>query len=465
MVDHPPSSASPTSAPQPASESVKHSDNASHSADTALLSQSGVTEETKKESAMQNTASKAKASASKKVSSSVHRGGGKIHSLVMSVILLLTVVALLAVAYVGWQFWSEQGSRLKKVEAQLQEQSVWFAKSTSQQSTLLDTQQQRLEIFSQNFLSNKKLLEQRLDAQAERLRALSGSSRDSWILEETRYLLKLANQRQLTGGNAVGILGLLDAADKLLAELDVPDLFVIRESIHQDILAMKVAPKVDREGIYLQLSALIQKIDQLPPIPMRQSLPHQQKNKSPVPQDNEASASWENKIWQSIRHTFVSVWQGLDKYIRVQHHDTPFQPLMSDVQQQMMLNNIRLMLEQSQLALLREEPVIYRHSLNKVIAWLKKYYAHFEEQPQFVEQLMQLSDKKIVDAIPSLSSSLERLNDYMQSQRSLSEPEEVPSNVLLPQQEKAPAIEVKPQALPNTSNVEVMGRASQETAL
>lgn len=357
----------------------------------------------------------------------------KSFSIVLSIVWLLLVALLAAGAWFGWEFWQKQESRLQKLEAQLKEQSTWFAKSTSQQSALLETQEQRLDAFSQTLKQEQSLIQQRLDTHAQRLQTLSGSSRDNWVLEEVRYLLRLANQRQLTGGGNSGIIGLLTSADELLHELDLPDVFPIRDRIRKDILALQVAPQVDREGLYLQLSALAEQLDGLPPVPVTPitEKPIAEKPATPAPksasQDASAGTPWQEGFLAYLKHAFGH----LDRYIRVDHYDKPVKPILSERQQRLMAQNLRLMMEQAQTAVMREEQGIYRESLKKVIQWLELHYAHYAQQPALVEQLYVLQQQNIVSVLPSISSSLLRLNDYMQQRNTLS-PETKPTQTLSP---------------------------------
>lgn len=334
--------------------------------------------------------------------------------LLLTIGLVLFIIVLLAclvgVAYFGWQYGQEQSARVTKVESQLDEQSAWFSTVMEQQSIHLNKQSNSLSALSQALEKDQEVIRQRLDAQANRLAQLSGENRDGWVLEEARYLLRLANQRQLTGGGAQGIIGLLESVDKLLITLDTPDVFPLRDTIQKNILTLKLAPIVDREGIYLHLAAFIARVDQLPPVPLQSSL-----KKSDTTNEEGTtlveSSHWQDGIWESIQHVFGK----LDQYVRVQQHNQPLNVLLSDVQQQIVVQNLRLMLEQAQIALLREEGLIYEESLEQAIRWLHKHFSHFPEKQVFVDVLTELKQQNIVSQLPDISSSLKQLNLYMQS--------------------------------------------------
>lgn len=382
-------------------------------------STTAVSDSTTKESASKNESSTPKKETvavsetapnkQKKPASTPTKKTGGLGAKLWWLLVLLLIITLAVTAYFGWQFWEVQNARVKKVEAQLDEQGTWFATAIRQQSEHLNKQRENLTRLSQALDNDQKILQQRLDAQATRLSQLSGDNRDGWMLEETRYLLRLANQRQLTGGGVKGIIGLLESADKLLITLDSPDVFPLRDSIHQDILALKIAPVVDREGIYLQLSALIAQVDQLPPVPLTSLL--EKPSETHIAQAQ--NSDWQNNVLQHIKNTFGR----LDQYVRIQHHDQPLAPLVSDAQQHMITQNLRLMLAQAQTALLREEAVIYQHGLEESIRWLNKHFTHFAEKDALIDAIMALQQQPIASTLPDVSASLERVNVYIQSGR------------------------------------------------
>lgn len=362
--------------------------------------------------------------------------GKKLLSWLFGILWLLVVIALAVGAWFGWQLWQEQDRRVAKLETQLekqtQKQAAEFASSLSQQASLLEAQQQRLEAFSAMLEKDQRLLQQRLDAHAQRLQTLTGSSRDNWMLEEVRYLLRLANQRQVTGGGGAGIVGLLESADKLLRELDLPDVFPLRDSIRKDILAIQVAPKVDREGLYLQLSAVVSHLYSLPPVPLRQSIETRPANAESTANEPAATepvteksvgSHWQDGLFENIKEAFGT----LDQYFRIDTYDKPIEPILSKSQQRLMAQNLRLMMEQAQVALLREEQEIYRASLSKVIMWLNTHYSHYTEKEALIEQLEVLQQQNIVTKLPTISASLLRLNDYIR-QRDALEPSSSSTN-------------------------------------
>jgi len=342
---------------------------------------------------------------------------------VLCVFVLLVLIG--AVAYGLWAFWQVQDARIVSAQQQQSSLSATVDKNANQLQQQLSEQKKQLSLFIQQSNKERQLLQQRLDAQLAKINTLSGVSRDGWMLEEARHLLRLANQRQLTGSNVSGIVGLLEAADNLLREIDLPDLFPIREQIQNDLIALKIAPSVDREGVYLQLNSLISQVQSLPPAPLTLSL--KEKSASRESESREAAeitksnaslldgTKEEKTLWEKITSSVTSAFGSLDNYVRITNHNSKIEPILSDSKHVISKENLRLMLEQAQTALLREESIVYQASIEKATVWLDKYYGHYPEKNAMISLLDELKAKIILIQLPNVSSSLYTLSQYIDS--------------------------------------------------
>ena len=342
---------------------------------------------------------------------------------VLCVFVLLVLIG--AVAYGLWKFWQVQDARIISAQQQQSGLSATVDKNTNQLQQQLSNQKKQLSLFIQQSNKEQQLLQQRLDAQLAKINTLSGVSRDGWMLEEARHLLRLANQRQLTGSNVSGIVGLLEAADNLLREIDLPDLFPIREQIQNDLIALKIAPSVDREGIYLQLNSLISQVQSLPPAPLTLSLKEKSASRESESRESaeitKSNASLldgtkeEKTLWQKITSSVTSAFGSLDNYVRITNHSSKIEPILSDSKHIISKENLRLMLEQAQTALLREESIVYQVSIEKATVWLDKYYGHYPEKNAMIALLDELKTQTILVQLPNVSSSLYTLSQYIDS--------------------------------------------------
>ncbi|UTW45027.1 uroporphyrinogen-III C-methyltransferase [bacterium SCSIO 12696] len=334
--------------------------------------------------------------------------------------LLVTVLLLAGLGaggYYGWlylQDWQATGNNQQQVlKAQLEQQAQQLQQlqqqlEQQQNSTELDSLAAQLQQANQVERATRQQLDElqrRVTSQGSRLRNLSVSTRDDWLLAEAEYLLRLANQRLLTERSTASPVSLLQTADAILKDFDDPDLFAVRSQIAKDITALKIATVVDREGLYLQLNALNSIIPELAlALELKEQIPQAAPSQTT---DNEQS--WGDRV---ASH-FSDFASGLKDYVRIRQRNEPVEPLMGVEEEQYLRHNLRVMLEQAQLALLREEPLVYRASLEKCRQWLQQHFAKDHTSQVFGEQLDALSAQVVTGQLPEISTSLQALRNYI----------------------------------------------------
>lgn len=328
-----------------------------------------------------------------------------------SLLLLLVLIAMGGVGYLGWRGYefllqdATKDKRIADLQAELQQQS--------EQLNLLNQQQNKaIALVQQQAAGNSERLqaaEQRIIAQNKRLLAMSTVTREDWLLAEAEYLLKLANQRVLIERSAEGAEALLTEADSILRELDDPDLFALRKAVNSDLAALRLVEKIDVEGLYLAINGLI---DQLPSLPLRPTRAQVlDQIDTAEPDQDTSNLNW----WQKVRLSFSRFFQGLKQFVRVRDHSVEAKALLAPDTTQYLLHNIRLILERAQLALLREQPEIYRQSLVQAQDYIERYYPQSQPASLYREQLRTLADKTIVTELPDISPSLELLHSYIEA--------------------------------------------------
>jgi len=324
-------------------------------------------------------------------------GGRRIVNALLVLFLLLAIAGL---GVAGWWFY-----QLQQKEPLVQENLV------SQQASIQRLQEQlseerRERLKQQTALSQTTSeLELNINSHARRLRELSTTSRTDWLLAEAEYLIRLANQRLITERNTKNATALLITADEILRDLDEVDLIAVRKSLATSITALRMSPGVDREGLYLQLNALSEQLVSLPLIApeLRES------DKVTVDATDVAEDGWRGRLLQG----FYRALDGVGELIRVRRRDAPIEPLLSPEEDQFLRHNLGMMLEQAQLALLREEQAVYQASLVKAQRWLGDYFELNEGADRLVEQLSQLEQQNVVQQLPDISGGLEALRDYI----------------------------------------------------
>lgn len=324
-------------------------------------------------------------------------------------VVLLLCGAVGAGGYFGWQFWEQDKGRQAR-EAQMasliESQNQQLQKLASEQQTVSASVAGTDEV-AQTVQDSLQAVHQRLNAHNKRLISISSTSRDDWLLAEAEYLLRLANQRLLTERATKGSQGLLETADKILAEMDDVDLFPIRQAIGEDLAALKLAPKVDRDGLFLRMAGLAKQIDNLPTLPKR--VPMAERNHS-----IEEPVLPENVTWQ---HRFqgwaTSVFEYLKGFVHIRRNQ-PVNVLLPPEAQAYVKLNLRFMIERAQLAMLREEKVIYETSIQQAREWLQTQFPVNSQIEAFVLELDELENQEIIVPLPDITSSLEQLRVYIE---------------------------------------------------
>jgi len=346
-------------------------------------------------------------------------------SLMKKLVYLIIFIALLAAGYYGWQHYGEQlkerflpiksGARLGGSAANetpqpspLAEIPVNTAAGDTQADSIaslrneINSETERVAAKLQQLETQVSESQLRLNNHQERLQALSTTTREDWLLAEAEYLLRLANQRILTERQTANALSLMVTADDILKEIDDPDLFVVRKALAADITRVKLAGVVDREGIYLRLDALIAAIPTLR-APLREPT---------VVADNSAALDaqpWYVKLMENAKSALVKM-SGI---VRVERVDVPLEPVLLPSEQQLLHLNLRMALEQAQLALMREEQKIYSASLGRARGYVEQRLYGDASAAVFADELRTLAEEAISQPVPEASASIHALQDYV----------------------------------------------------
>lgn len=244
-------------------------------------------------------------------------------------------------------------------------------------------------------------VEVKLAEQQKELARFSASDRESWLLAETGHLLRLANQRLVMAGDPVAAQALLDSADSVLRELDDPNLHAVRAAVAVDIAALRAVPKVDVEGIYLRLAALIEQADAL----VIFQFPQQ-----PAPATEEAAQDWQDRL----RQGYKAALSQLSDYIIIRRRDVPMQALMDPQWEGLVRQNLRMLLEQAQIALLSGNQTLYGASLERALQWVSQFKDSDTAAAEAIAaQIRHLATLTIQIPQPNISRSQQALDEAL----------------------------------------------------
>ncbi len=325
--------------------------------------------------------------------------------------LLLALISLGGVGYLFWEGWqfkqnssASQESLVQKVETDMANARANLADRVGSVSETLGALKSQAESDKQNI----EQLQQRLTDAIKQVNATRETSREDFLLAEAEYLLRLANQRVLMEQTATGALALLKSTDDILRESDDVALYPVREALAQDIASLEAVPVLDTEGVYLKLAALNTQVDNLrvTPITDKRKLPSMLEEITPESVEKSwtegASAAWNKAV------------DKFEKLVVIQHRDEPVEPLMSPEQTYYLQQNLHLMLEQAQLALLQRKQQAYDASLIKAAKWVGTY---FDEKDATTQSLLRAFDElrkiDVAPELPDISGSLKALKTHL----------------------------------------------------
>ncbi len=312
------------------------------------------------------------------------------------------VFSLLAMLAAGALFYRDDTQRELsdfRTQTQLQNQADTIAQLRNQ----LDMQRADNRSARDQLAVRLNELQKRIEAQQQQLTTLATADRSDWQLTEADYLLQIANQRLLLGGDPKTALEQLLAADNIIHNVDDSGLLPARAALAKDIAALKAVDIVDTEGIYFELEAVAAQADQLhliAPVTIQEETPAQ---------TNE-NATLSERLQTGLRAALHKLYQ----LVQIRRRDEPYKPLLAPQYEAALKQNVKLAFEQAEVALLTRNQKLYEHSLIKARDWLITYYTVDEHATQaVVAQIDELVAKHVEVTLPDISESRRELKAYI----------------------------------------------------
>ena len=279
----------------------------------------------------------------------------------------------------------------------------------------------------------------------EAAKAPEPPSEQAWELAEVEYLLRIANHRLLMERDVGTALGLLNAADEILAGHDDIAMHDVRAMLASEILSLEQTPSADIPGIYLRLDAVKRQLSALtlaPPVySLRESMDTADAEAAVVPDGDSgipgeesesfartgalpdaplaASEPVVGKSTESSREGagfLDSLASELGKFVRLRRIGTGFKPPLAPSESAYQELNLRLMLEQAQLAALRHDQAVYASSLDAALEWIATYLdGQGPAVKETTQTLAALRGLNVESALPDISGSLNALRKARQA--------------------------------------------------
>ena len=339
---------------------------------------------------------------------------GMVLTLLMTTALL---AALAAVIYVfGWPWLNDQWQRLAQIEQQVADISLQEQQAVDRQGQLLE----RVENDVQNAIaagrqewerklttsetrqrvtyaaSERQLADRmgRLEGQVDRLLEVD---RRAWLGQEAIFLIRLAAQRLLIARDVAAAINLLTQADALLRDTGEPKLEGVRADVARDRAALAALPKVDQVGLYARLSGLIDQADQLQ---LAYDIPIVNEEVEPVPSD------WWDRATTGWRAALVS----LSDHLVVRRRSDEIAQLMTPEWASLARQNMRMLLEQAQIAMLSANQSLFETALQRAARFAELFT---DQDPDRVASMMAdieaMAGENIAPNLPDLAPTRSRL--------------------------------------------------------
>ncbi len=271
----------------------------------------------------------------------------------------LAVLALLVgaagVAVGGWGVW-----QMRNLQANHQQQSGQLQDLGNQAQSLKLSEQQLATRLDQLPAAAELEDRRRLVAQlqgdqqrlSQRLESVLGASRKDWRLAEAEHLLRLATLRLSALQDISSALALVQGADEILREQNDPGSFAAREQLAKSLAALRSTEQPDRTGLFLQLGALRDQVNQL------NELAPEYKDRGDsllvLTADGDGASRW-SQWWDEISH-YIRIDFNANKNIR---------PLLAGQSLTQVRLALSLALEQAQWAALNGQADVYTQALRE----------------------------------------------------------------------------------------------------
>jgi len=219
---------------------------------------------------------------------------------------------------------------------------------------------------------------------------------NTWGQAEVDYLVTLASIELETQRNPNLVLQLLTKAQSKLQQLDDPSLDSLNEALTTDVTNLKNLAMPDRRMLWLRVSTLMDEASRLSPQQSLMKAIHQAPQKA-EPKETSTDSSWKTLMQEGL--------DNLKGLVKVQRHSKPVEPILPQMEQVLVRENLRLLLEQVRLAIMSRDNEIFYKAIQEAHDWLSTYYEESQKEVRNVQHsLYALSKMNLSPPLPQLTS-------------------------------------------------------------
>ncbi|MFK7865669.1 MAG: uroporphyrinogen-III C-methyltransferase [Pseudohongiellaceae bacterium] len=324
--------------------------------------------------------------------------------------LVMSVVVLSALAFVAYQqrLLAGQLTSLKsenqRLEQVLANQALDNETSAERIEQVILEQSQPLESDNTALLEVQAELSGELTRLQQQIQSLQSTQQTAvaspdfeWKIYEAEYLLGIADQKIQLESDVVAAIAMMESADAALLASGSSRVFALRQAIANELTRLRATEFFDRQGVYLQIGSLIQEVESISIAnSMRQNFENGAASAASAAVDGSESQDMFNASLDFLKTVFV--WRRWE--------DTPG-AILSPEQGEFIRQNLKLLLEQSQLALLMKDQAVFSESLNKSREWLDRYAVVDSNAAEVIKaSLEELALINVDPILPGITESL-----------------------------------------------------------
>ncbi len=240
-----------------------------------------------------------------------------------------------------------------------------------------------------------------LEAQLARL---TGTDRRAWLLQESTFLVRLASQRLIAARDVDSALALLGNADDLLLQANDPAFDAARRAIASERAALSSLTPVDVIGLHARFAALIQQTDVL--VINTQMI-------TPIQTDIDLG---DGSLFEQAQAGWQLALSKLSSYVIIRDRTAEVAALMTPEWEALVRQNLRMLLEQGQIALISGNQMLYTSAISAAQRFAEGLRsADAARVNAMLAELELLAVAQVSPSLPDLLSSRQALDGAIRS--------------------------------------------------
>ncbi len=246
-----------------------------------------------------------------------------------------------------------------------------------------------------------------------RLNDFEDHNPSDWLIAQSFFLVSNAQNILSFSDNVNAALLNLEKADALLVKIDESEVSQIRESINNDILALKRLEQIDFKGISFKISGVYNSLDTMP---LNEFLDeaHKKGAYDKNTQTTDKIQDWKQNLLNSLKD-FSS------RFIEVRRRsDGEVNQYLSPQQSAILAQNLKTELLLSKIALFNKDQEAFKHNIDEVIKHITAYYdVENINVKSNLEALKEIVNQDISAAAPDSLKCYELFNKFAQKKFNL----------------------------------------------